>query len=352
MTADPTPMPKKRLSAEAAGTLVEFLAEGVEHGVQLPEVFRALADDLPNRRLQAVARSLAAKIEEGETPEDALNSLKSVLPTPMRRALVVGAKTGNLSGILTGLAESEIARRKMRRGLIQVLAYPLLVLGLLMLVLSFEALFVVPPFVEIYEDFDLDLPQLTTFVLRIAETFPFVLLSLAVIGLVGFVVGLQLVGTRFVHWIRTAVPLFGRAWLWDGQHEFAMLMATLTGQKITIQEALACTGDSLRDRNLARATRLASIRCEQGDSLSKSLSDSIHFDSTLTSLVEWGEADQALPAAFREAAHTYQQQMDSYLQFLRRVLPPLMLSVVALVLFFSVAALFMPLVNLMSGLTG
>jgi len=48
MTADQTPMPKKRLSAEAVSTLVKFLADGVEHGVQLPEVFWALADNLLN----------------------------------------------------------------------------------------------------------------------------------------------------------------------------------------------------------------------------------------------------------------------------------------------------------------
>jgi len=228
----------------------------------------------------------------------------------------------------------------------------LLVLVLLTLVLTFEALFVIPPFVEIYEDFGLDLPVLTTWVLRIAEAFPLNLLYFAVMITVCFIIGISMSGTRFFHWIRTAVPLFGRAWLWEGQHEFALLMANLTSQKITTQEALACSGDSLRDRNLARAARLASVRCEQGDSLSKSLSDSIHFDSMLTSLVAWGEAEQALPAAFREAAHMYQQQMESYLQFLRRVLPPLMLSVVALVLFFSVVALMIPMVELINGLSG
>jgi len=352
MTADQTPMPKKQLSSQAAGTLLEFLAEGVEHGMQLKEVFRAMADDLTDSRLKAVARSLAAKIEAGETPEEALSSLKTVLPNHLRQALAIGAKTGSLSGILTGLAESDLARRKMRRGLFEVLAYPLLVLLLLALVMSFEAAIVFPSFVVIYDDFDLDLPLLTTFMLRIVDMFPLLLLYLALAGAVCLTLGWSLGGTRFLHWIGTSMPLFGRVWIWDGQHEFAMLMATLTGQKIPTQKALACTVDSLRDRNLARAARLASLRCEQGDSLSKSLSDSIHFDSTLTSLVEWGEASQSLPAAFREAAQTYQQQMDSYLQFLRRVLPPLMLAIVAIVLFFSVAALLLPMTHLISGLSG
>ena len=351
MTDDQTPKLKKKLSAQAAATLVEFLAKGVDHGVQLQEVFRSMADDHADRRLQAVARSLVAKLEEGKTPEEALSSLKSILPNNMQRALVIGARTGNLPGILMGLAESEVARQKMRRGLYEVLAYPLLVLLLLAIVMSFASAVVFPSFLSIYKDFDLDLPALTILVLNTANSFPLVLLYFVLFGSVCSMISWSIGGTRFIHWTRTVVPLFGRAWIWDSQHEFAMFMATLTGQKITTQEALTCAVDSLRDRNLARAARLASIRCEQGDSLSKSLGESIHFDSTLTSLVEWGETSQTLPAAFQEAAHTYQQQMDFYLQFLHRVLPPLMLAVVAIVLFSTVAALLVPMVGLIEGLS-
>jgi type II secretory pathway component PulF len=82
------------------------------------------------------------------------------------------------------------------------------------------------------------------------------------------------------------------------------------------------------------------------------LSESIHFDRTLTSLVAWGEAHSKLPLALREAAATYLAQMSLYLHFLERVVPPVMLILVATVLVFTVAAFMLPLVELINGLTG
>jgi len=140
--------------------------------------------------------------------------------------------------------------------------------------------------------------------------------------------------------------------MWSGQHEFATLMATLTHQKIPTPEALACTAESLRDRNLAWAARRVSAKCEQGTSLSQSLRESIHFDPTLTSLIEWGEAHQALSKSLREAADTFELQMQLYVQFLHRILPPLMLTFVATTLFFLMTSLMVPLVFLINGLSG
>lgn len=332
--------------------LIEYMAEGMKHGVELQEVFRALADDLTDRRLQVVATNLAEKIEAGATPAEAFQSLDTALPRHMRRALQIGAETGNLAGILTGLAENEVAQKKMRRSMFGVLAYPLLVLFLLSLVLAIITTTVIPAFAEIYTDFGfgLGLPGMTTWLLAASKYYPTILLSSLAVGALCVLANWVPSCRRFVHWIRTTLPLFGRAWLWSGQHEFATFMATLTEQKTTTLDALTCTADSLRDRNLARATRLACKRCQQGQSLWQALGDSIHFDPTLTALVQSGEANQTLPQAFRDAARTYEQQIDSYILFLRRVLPSVMLATVTFVLFFTTIALFIPLVELVNGL--
>lgn len=330
--------------------LLEHLSGGVAQGVPLEETFRALADDLTDRRLRAVAVQLTEQLESGADLGSALASMQPVLPTHMRHALAIGARSGNLSAILTGLSESELVRKQMQRELRAVLAYPLLVLLSLLLLTLLMTMNVIPMFAVLYDDFDLELPILTVYLLKFSPWIPMFLFGTFASCLVMLVIGYLIAGKRYLHWIRTALPLFGRAWLWSGQHEFATLMATLTRQKVSVTEALACTVESLRDRNLARAVRLASARCEQGMLLSQSLSESIHFDPTLTSLIQWGESQQTLPEALTEAARTYEQQMEFYIQFLHRIIPPLLLALVASVVFFMLAALMVPLVDLINGL--
>jgi len=253
---------------------------------------------------------------------------------------------------LAGLSESELARKRMQRGLRAALAYPVLVLTFLTFVLILMSFTVNPQFKEIFDDFYLDLPAVTEFAFAVSETLPLILLALAIFVFIVLFIGTNFLGSRYLYWIRSALPLLGRAWIWSGQHEFATLMATLTSQQVPTAEALACTSESLRDRNLAWAARQASEKCGQGTSLGQSLRESIHFDPTLTSLAEWGETHQSLPQAMREAAKTYEQQMELYTQFLYRILPPLMLSIVATALFLIVASMFLPLVQMTNGFMG
>lgn len=350
MTEQNQPAPKGPLSPRQADLLLEHLAAGVAAGVPLVELFRALADDLTDSRLRRFAAHLTAQLEQGVDLPTALAAMRPLLPEPMRQALLLGLASGNLPALLSGLAKSERTRNQMRRGLLTVFAYPLLAVGMLLLLLLFISVVVLPDFSDLFQDFDLVLPVITEAIFVISAAFPKVLALLLALGLAPLVIGWMPFGKRLVHRLRTAVPLLGRAWQWAGQHEFATHMAALTRAKIPITEALDCTAGLLRDRNLARAVRRARAECEQGAMLGQSLGQSIHFEPTLAALVAWGEKTETIPEALEEAARTYEQQMAAYLRFLSRVIPPALLLTIASILLLLVAGLFLPLNSGISGL--
>lgn len=338
------------LSAEESLSLVQELDKGVNERIALPAIFRALADDISDRRLQAVALKLTERLERGDDLPAALAAVQPTIPVHLREALAVGVESGNLSAMLRGLAEGELARRDMRRSLWSVFAYPLLVLILLTLLLFYVFLVLCPMFESLFQDFDLDLPAISVLLLALSHAMPWIIGGMIVVGLITIL--LASVQNRLLHWLRTALPFLGRAFVWSGQHEFASMMATLTNERIPVVNALDCTIRSLRDRNIARAARKVQQECLAGKELGIAMADSIHFDRTLTSLVTWGEKNNSLPLALREATATYLEQMALYSDFLQRIVPPLLLVVVAVVLLFSAGALVIPLLELINGLTG
>jgi type IV pilus assembly protein PilC len=78
---------------------------------------------------------------------------------------------------------------------------------------------------------------------------------------------------------------------------------------------------------------------------------SIHFDRMLTSLVRWGEDHDLMPAALLHAHQYYDDRIDHQAALVRRILPPLMMVVVAIAVVFVVISLFLPLVGLIQGLS-
>ncbi len=351
--SDVTPPPAgRRLSADEASALVEHVAAGAAAGLPLDEVFLALAEEADQRGLRRAAARIADELRRGADLRGALAAVDCELPPYLRSALEASTDLGQTAAVLAGIALHETARKRLRRNLRSALLYPVIVLGLLSAVVVGLTLLVVPQFASLYYDFDLTLPQLTQFLLESARVVPWILAAAAALAVAYFVVGLAPPGRRLMHWLRTCVPVMGRLWIWNAQHEFASILGALTSQRVTLDEALACTAASLRDANLARAARIVADKCAGGALLSRSLAESIHFDPALPALVSWGESQGTLPAALRQAATTFEEELELQAAFLQRIMPSLLFIVVISTMFFFVIGLMIPLVDLINYLSG
>jgi type II secretory pathway component PulF len=68
-------------------------------------------------------------------------------------------------------------------------------------------------------------------------------------------------------------------------------------------------------------------------------------------MVEWGEAYGLLPDALRIAASVFEDRIEQQLAFVRRLIPPAALIAVGAMAIFFVIGLFIPLVDLIQGLS-
>jgi type II secretory pathway component PulF len=336
------------LRANRAGDATRDLS-----GVPLNEVFRALAEDFENGRLSRASSRLADELDRGVDLKTAMRSIDGErLPAYLYRSLVASVDVGQTAALLQGLARQQTTSKRLRRQVRSALLYPTVVLVLFATVLMGLMFTVSPAFREIYEDFGLTLPWATVIVLEASRTVPWAILGFLLIIPLYVIVGLLPGGRRLVHWLRTGTPMLGRLWIWSSHHEFASALGGLVSQGVVLDEAINCTAASLSDRNLARAARIVAQKCENGALLSQAMGESIHFDRALTGLVAWGEANDALPEALRQATEMYEKEIDLQTILLRRTLPPLLFIGVAVSALMFTVMLFVPLVDLTNNLSG
>jgi type II secretory pathway component PulF len=348
MSSEPIQHDPARLPLAGVGELVNHAADATRAGMPLDEVFLAIAEDTDHRRLREISGRLAAELARGSDLSTALHAISPGLPAYLQLALNASATGDQAAAVLQSLAEHETTRKRLRRHLASALLYPVIVFTLLMLVSTGLIVFVVAEFETLYTELALDLPERTIFLLNVADWFPWFFGGMAAIPLAYFILWLAPGGRRLAHWVRTGAPMFGRLWIWNGQHEFASILGALVSQRILVVEALACTAASLRDRNVARATRIVARKCDQGMLLSRSLAESMHFDPALPALVAWGEAHDALPEALRQAAAIFEEEIELYSLFLRRILPAILFVSVALLIFGFMGALLSPLLDMLN----
>ena len=330
-----------------------FEHENQEPTNQLPleDTLDLLAAEADDRELAVAAGELATELRQGASLADATTTLSADLPPAVRGLLEAGVRSGNPAAVVEGYARSRQTAHGVARSMRAAIAYPVLVLMILLPLVAFFSLYVIPIFGDLFESFDLMLPALTEALLRTAEDMP-LLLGLFVLAPIGVVVLIQLLGLwPLWHRLRGALPLFGRLWIWSAQQELAATLATLTGLRIPLAESVRYAAGMLSDRNLARACHTVSRQARDGTPLGDAMADSVHFDRLLAALVRWGEQHNELPAALNHASGYFGERIEQHSAMIRRLVPPITTVLVGVVLIMVVIGLFLPLVKLVEGLS-
>jgi type II secretory pathway component PulF len=343
--------PVGALTDEQAAVLTDAVGTAAAARVPLDVTLAALAEERDDPQLAKVAQHLADLLQQGKTIDAAVASTGGALPPEVRGMLHAGAQCGDLAGTVEQFARERMAAQRIRRRIRLAIAYPLIILAILVPLALFLSAYVIPMFRDLFEEFDLELPTLTLLVLDASERMPEFIIGMLIVALAMPLLLPSLAGRWMLHRVRSATPVMGQLWTWSGQREFAALLASFLDLRLPMTSAVELTGDSLHDRNMARACTRLVERLQTGQPLSACMSQSIHFDRALVALVHWGERHGVLPEALRIASEVFDDRIDQRTTLLRRLLPPVTLVVVAAVAFTVVIGLMIPLVNLIEGLS-
>ena len=172
------------------------------------------------------------------------------LPSDVVGLLRAGVDSGDLAGTFERFGQQRLATQRIDRRIRAAIAYPLIIIVILVPLLLFLSIFVIPMFGEMFEEFELQLPVITEMVLQTSKQLPMLIAGLLVFVL-GIPLVLRIVGGRWLfHRVRTALPLLGRLWMWSGQREFAALLTSFLNLRLPMADAVAYTSDVISDRNL------------------------------------------------------------------------------------------------------
>ncbi len=350
-TPDDSQQPRRTpLSEREAAELAGRVADLSNAGLPLAPGLRAAAAELPDSRLAAALNRLAASLDRGQTLEQAMAAEGRALPPHLQALVAAGIRTGKLGQTLEEFVDFRQTTADIRRSVWLALAYPAVVIALLLGVVAFLSVYVVPAFAKIFRDFKSDLPQLTKVVIGLSRL-ALPILGYTLIAVVAVAVVMVVIGRRRRRWILNRLPWFGTLWRFSGLAEMAYLLKTLVASEAPLGESLRLTADGIGDADLASGCREAAELIESGASLADATSGLPQFVPTTRPIFAWGESHSALPQAMDTLGQMATQRVQLRADLLRAVLPPAVFLGVASV-GLCIISLFMPLVALITNLTG
>jgi type II secretory pathway component PulF len=145
------------------------LAIMLNAGLTLIDCFNILEKQIKKPGLLSLMQNINKDIMSGNTFSSALQKYPQYFPGLYVSLVKSGEASGKLSDILLKLAENLEKEREFRSKIKSALAYPVIVVIGMILVMFVMITFVIPKLLNMYEDFDVELPVTTQILITISD---------------------------------------------------------------------------------------------------------------------------------------------------------------------------------------
>jgi type IV pilus assembly protein PilC len=313
--------------------------------------------------LKTILSQVAEDVEGGTTLSDSFARHPKAFDRLYCKMVNAGEIGGVLDVILQRLANFLEKAQRLRRRVIGAMIYPTVVIFVAVSIVTGIMIFVIPKFREIFDDFEVELPGLTIWLINasmwVAGKNPGQQIPGAVwvIGApILFVIFLKLIrktgpGRAATDITRLRLPIVGGLLRKTAVARFTRTLGTLISAGVPILEAIMITRDTSGNYVFEKALTRVHDSIREGETFAGPLRESKVCDSLVVNMIDVGEETGDLDVMLMKIADNYDEEVDVAVQGLLSLLEPLLVVVLGGIVGTIVLALFLPLVKMIESVS-
>lgn len=263
----------------------------------------------------------------------------------------IGEETGRLTESLEFLSAYYRKRTEQARMVGSALRYPLIVLGIAVVVVIFMMAVIVPMFEQVYTRMGGELPGITQKIISISQSFP---VWGTVAALLFFGAAAAWYAFRDTDAVRSAAtsllmrsPFAGGIVRKNQQSHFCKLLYLLTGAGVPLLHGVEMLRSIITFYPFQRSFDAICEGLRRGEPLSAGLAQFPNlYEKKLVTLIRVGEETNRLPAMFRRQGDELTRELEYSLQKLGSVLEPVLVFFVGGLVAVILISMYMPMFKL------
>jgi type II secretory pathway component PulF len=326
------------------------MASLLRAGLPLSRALEKLHVRATNTRWKEIADGMRAKIADGQTLSQALSAYPEVFDPMFVNLVRSGEESGRLADVLQRLADLRESQEEIVSRVKMAMVYPGLMLTLGLVTVVVLVTFIVPTFVEVFQDTGQKLPLPTSVLVGISgffSTYWWLILPGALVG--GFALVRYLKsppGRRAWGAISLRLPLLGGLAQRGEIAAFTRTLGTLLANGIHIVRAIEITSRTLNNPVYAQAVGEMAGPVREGESLSNTLEENPLFPDMVASVVAVGEESGSIDQSLNQIADEYEREVDREVKVVMTLLEPAMILFIGAIVGFIVMAMLLPIFEL------
>lgn len=332
----------------------EQLATLLDAGQPLESALALQARQAGKQPMGELLARLLEQVKGGSSLSAAMAEERQVFSNFYLSLVRAGEAAGMLAQTLAQLAHYLERSQSMRSDMISALIYPAFlvvgVLGSLILLLAY----VVPQFVPIFKDLNVELPLITEVILHVGEFLAqWTLHLLLLLALGGWWLAVYLrdparrlaLDTRLLR-----LKAFGPVMQGMETARFALTLGTLLDKKVSLLAGMNITRQVASNRAMGAALEQATLGAKEGRALSAALEQTRVFPELAVQMIRVGEQSGQLGTMLLKLAEIYDKETQSTLKRFMAALVPMLTLIMTGLVAIIMLAIMLPLMSLTSNI--
>ncbi|MEO0316868.1 MAG: type secretion system protein GspF [Pseudomonadota bacterium] len=340
----------EKLSTQELALFTRQLASLLEAQLPLEQAFDALMEQAERPYVRDLIASIRAEVIGGSSFADALARHPRDFADIYRALVASGEQIGQLSRVLSRLADFVERRNALVQKVRLAFTYPAIVTVVAFAIVVFLLTYVVPQIVSVFANTKQKLPFLTIAMLALSDFVRHWGWLVALLAAAAFMLWRRALRNeearmRWHRWLLTA-PMYGRFERSLNTSRFASTLAITISSGVPILRALQTSRDTLSNVAMRRQVEEATASVREGMGLARALSAHKHFPPLLIHMIRAGEVTGELPQMLNRAAQMQEQDLERRALTIAGLLEPMLILAMGVVVLLIVLAVLMPIIEI------
>jgi type IV pilus assembly protein PilC len=341
-----------RIAAKRVAIFTRQFSVMLDAGLPLVQCLEILGEQEENKNFRAIIQQVRTDVEGGASLADSMRKHPKAFDDLYVNMIAAGEAGGILDVILQRLSTyiEKIVRLKsqVKSALIDPVAVITIAAGVVYIILWK----VIPVFTQLFAGLGGEMPFLTRMVVGASNFVArYSLFTIPVIALGIFFLNRYHKthrGRRVIDGLLLRIPVIGMLLRKSAVARFCRTLSTLTSSGVPILDGLEITAKTSGNAIIEDAIMAVRKAVEEGRTVSEPLAETKVFPPMVVQMINVGEQTGALDQMLSKIADFYEEEVDTAVAGLMKLIEPLMITVLGGVIGTIVTAMYLPLYSVLS----
>ena len=323
-------------------------------GVTIIQTLNMLAEQTENVKMQKALQAVRADVEKGESFADSLSRHPAVFPELLVQMARAGEASGSLETAMERMAIQFEKSAKTKALVKKAMIYPIVVMIVAIAVVIVMLVFVIPRYMDMFEELDTELPGITLAVVALSnfmQNYWFIIVPALVVAVFAIKTWAKTnSGKHVLGKLALKIPAIKNLVVKSASAQMARTLSTLLTAGVPLIEAVDIVADTMGNIWFKEALKEAVDQIMIGVPLSQPLQTSGLFPPMVYHMIRIGEEAGSTEEMLNKLADYYEEEVEMAVQSLMAAMEPMIIIVLACIVGVLIGAVMAPMVNMYAAL--